>query len=116
MIKRSLDQITPYVPESGEHFNMIAMKLHGPETGIDDFWVGLSHFLPTGGAGLDDSPYEKVYCCIEGQLTILDVDKNQKITLNKHESISIGPGERRKIVNETNEIASMLVIYSTSPK
>ena len=116
MIKKTVDQVTPYIPEAGDHFNMVALKLHGIETGVEDFWVGLSHFLPTGGAGLDDSPYEKVYYCLEGQLQVLDVDNNQKITLEKNDSIAIGPGERRTIINESKTPASMLVIYSTNRK
>jgi len=31
------------------YFNMTALKLHGKEeTGTQQFWVGLSHFLPSG--------------------------------------------------------------------
>ena len=117
MIKRELVQVKPYVPTAGDHYNMVALKLHGAEeSGINDFWMGLSHFLPSGGAGLDDSPFEKVYFCIEGELTILDVENSQKIVIAKNDSIAIGPGEKRKIVNETNDPASMLVVYSTSKK
>ena len=43
---------------------MTAMRLQGKEeTGIQKFWVGLSYFLPGGGAewAYEDNPNEKVY-------------------------------------------------------
>ena len=102
MIKRDFSEVKPYVPTAGDHYNMIALKLHGKEeTGIETFWTGLSHFLPSGGAGVDDSPFEKVYFVLEGEITIEDMANNKKIVLKKWDSIAIGRGEARKITNDT---------------
>ena len=50
MKKVRLDQVKPY--EAAGHFKMTAMRLQGKEeTGIQKFWMGLSYFLPGGGAG-----------------------------------------------------------------
>ena len=54
MKKIQLAQVKPY--GAPKHFNMVALKLHGKEeTGSQKFWVGLSHFLPEGGAEYDES-------------------------------------------------------------
>ncbi|MCP4158376.1 MAG: cupin domain-containing protein [bacterium] len=114
MKKISFSDVRPYTPAAGEHTNMVALKLHGKEeTGLDSYWMGLSHFLPTGGAGVDDSPFEKVYFVLEGEITIIDVENNKEIRLGKWDSIAIGRGESRRIRNETNNPVSMLVVYST---
>ncbi len=114
MKKISYSDVKPYVPVAGEHTNMVALKLHGKEeTGLDSYWMGLSHFLPTGGAGMDDSPFEKIYFVLEGEITIIDVENDEEISLGKWDSIAIGRGEKRRIKNDTNNTASMLVIYST---
>ena len=62
MKKVSLAQVKPY--DAAGHFNMAALRLSGKEeTGAEKFWVGLSHFLPGGGAeyAYEGSPTEKVY-------------------------------------------------------
>jgi hypothetical protein len=59
MKKVSLSQVKAY-PAPG-HFNMTAMRLQGKdETGAQKFWMGLSYFLPGGGAewAFEDSPTE----------------------------------------------------------
>ena len=49
MKKISLNDVKPYAAPG--HFDMVAMRLNGTEeTGAKKFWVGLSHFLPGGGA------------------------------------------------------------------
>ena len=59
--------------------------------------VGISHFLPGGGAGPDASPPEKVYFVLEGELTVI-VDGKETV-LRKNNSCYIGPNESREIVN-----------------
>jgi len=71
MKKVSLSQVKPYA--AAKHFNMTALRLQGKEeTGIQKFWMGLSYFLPGGGAewAYDDSPTEKVYLVLDGEITI----------------------------------------------
>lgn len=109
MKKVQLDQVKPY--EAPKHFNMVALRLHGQqETGVEDFWVGLSHFLPGGGAEFDATPTEKVYFVLEGEVTVKT--EEQELTLRRWESVFIPPNEGREITNRTNLPASMLVVMS----
>ena len=60
MIKRTLADLKPY--DAPNHFKMTAMRIHGKEeTGAENFWVGISTFLPGGGAeyAYEDNPLEK---------------------------------------------------------
>jgi quercetin dioxygenase-like cupin family protein len=98
--------------EAAGHFGMTAMRLHGKEeTGAQKFWMGLSHFLPGGGAEMGATPTEKIYFVLEGEVTVTTPD-NKEITLRKNDSIFIGPGEQRAIINKTNMPASMLVVIN----
>jgi len=107
MKKVEIKDVKPY--EAAGHFNMTAMRLHGKEeTGAKKFWMGLSHFLPGGGAEMGATPTDKVYFVLEGEVTIVTPDT--EITLRPWDSIFIGPGEQRAIVNRTNMPASMLVV------
>ncbi len=107
MKKVRFDQVKPY--EAAKHFKMVALKVQGKEeTGVQKFWVGLSHFLPGGGAEFDASPAEKVYFVLDGEITVRT--ESEEITLGPWDSVYIGPNEGREIVNKTNKPASMLVI------
>lgn len=111
MKKRSLVDVKPYVAPG--HFDMVALKLHGvDESGATKFWMGMSHFLPGGGAeyAYEDSPTEKVYMVLEGEITVKS--KTETIVLKKYDSIFIPPFEGREIINETNMPATMLVVVN----
>ena len=109
MKKIQLEQVKPY--EAAKHFKMVALKLHGKEeTGSQKFWVGMSHFLPGGGAEYGASATEKVYFVLEGEITIKT--ETEEIVLGPWDSIFIGPNEGREIINNTNKPASMLVIVN----
>lgn len=111
MKKRSLVDVKPYVAPG--HFDMVALKLHGvDESGATKFWMGMSHFLPGGGAeyAYEDSPTEKVYMVLEGEITVKS--KTETIILKKYDSIFIPPFEGREIINETNMPATMLVVVN----
>ena len=69
--------------------------------------VGVSHFLPGGGAGPDASPPEKVYFVLAGELTVI-VDGKETV-LKANDSCFIGPNENREIVNRGNEVCTILV-------
>lgn len=97
----------PYA--AANHFDMVGLRLQGFEASpARHFWVGLSHFLPGGGAGSSDSPLEKVYVVIAGEVTVV-TDAGEE-TLRPMDSCYLAPGERREIVNRGNGPASMLVI------
>jgi len=64
--KVRLEEAKPY--DAPGHFKMIAFRLqHKETTGVEDFWVGLSHFLPGGGAEMSASDFEKVYVMLSGK-------------------------------------------------
>ena len=112
MIKRTLADLKTY--EAPGHYNMTAMRIHGKEeTGAEKFWVGLSTFLPGGGAeyAYEDNPLEKVYYVLEGEITVTD-KAGTVYVIHKDESISFPPNEGRYLENKTNRPATMLVIIN----
>ena len=110
MKKVELKDVKPY--RAQKHSDMTALRLHGrEETGCQTFWVGLSHFLPGGGAEYDASPAEKVYFVLEGEVTV-KAESGETVTLGPWDSIYIGANEGREIVNATNRPASMLVVIN----
>jgi Cupin domain. len=109
MKKMALSDAKAYV--AAKHFDVRSMRLQGKdETGVQHFWMGLSHFLPGGGAEMDATPAEKVYFVIEGELTVRTAD--QEVVLGPYDSLYIGPDEAREIINNTNMPVSMLVVIN----
>jgi quercetin dioxygenase-like cupin family protein len=103
----------PY--EAPNHRNYSSLRLFGAEAGgPKQFVVGLSHFLPGGGAGPDASPTEKVYTILSGELTVI-VDGKETV-LKALDSCFIGVNESREIINRGNEVVTMLVAVSTPQK
>ena len=112
MVKRTMEELKTY--EAAGHFGMTATRVHGrEETGADKFWVGLSTFLPGGGAewAYEDNPLEKVYYVLEGEMTVTDKDGKEYV-VHKDESISFPPNEGRGLINKSNLPARMLVIIN----
>jgi quercetin dioxygenase-like cupin family protein len=92
-----------------KHFDMRGLRLQGFDASpAEGFWVGLSHFLPAGGADADATPLEKVYVVIDGTVTVSTDDGDTD--LEPLDSCHLTAGERRSIVNNTNRPASMLVV------
>ncbi|MFT5140547.1 MAG: quercetin dioxygenase-like cupin family protein [Rhodothermales bacterium] len=91
------------------HHGMAALRLHGGgQTNTERMMVGLSHFLPGGGADESSSEAERVYVVLEGQITVITNDDT--VLLGPLDSCLIPPGETRAVLNATNRPASMLVI------
>ncbi|GAG28885.1 unnamed protein product, partial [marine sediment metagenome] len=91
--------------------NYISYRLSGKdETGAQKFLVGISHFLPGGGAEFSASPAEKFYYVLDGLITVKT--EQEEITLRSGEGVYIGPDEGRSIINNTHLPASMLVAMS----
>jgi quercetin dioxygenase-like cupin family protein len=106
LIKRFVDA-QPY--EAPNHHGMRSLRLQGFEPlGPKTSWVGLSHFLPGGGAGPDSSVLEKIYVVLAGTLTLRA--NGQEVTLGALDSCCIGSGETREIRNLGNEVATMIVV------
>jgi glyoxylate utilization-related uncharacterized protein len=111
MKKIELKDVVTYAAPG--HFGMTAMRLHGKEeSGAKKFWMGLSHFLPGGGAewAYENNPLEKIYFVLEGEITVKS--KTEEYILRKWDSLFIGPNEGRKLINNTNKPASMLVVIN----
>ncbi len=100
--------------EAPNHRAYTSLRLIGPDDGASKFVVGLSHFLPGGGAGPDASPTEKVYTIISGELTV--IVGGQETVLKPLDSCFIGANESREIINRGNEVVTMLVAVSAPPK
>jgi quercetin dioxygenase-like cupin family protein len=112
MIKRSLAEAKEYVAPN--HRACSTLRLFGAEMGgSKGLIVGLSHFLPGGGAGPDASPPEKVYYVLAGELTVI-VDGKSTV-LRKNDSCYIGSNENREIVNRGNEVCTILVAVAAPP-
>ena len=95
--------------DAPNHFGVVGLRLQGFEpTGPKNQWVGLSQFLPGGGAGPDSTPFEKVYVVLDGEMTVI-IDGAETV-LRKYDSCTIPPGETRKIENRTNLVCTMLVV------
>lgn len=111
MKKVELKDVIAY--HAPKHFDTRTMKLHGTEeTGAKKFWMGMSYFLPGGGSeySYEDSPTEKIYFVIDGEITVNS--KTETFVLRKHDSLFIGPNEGREMINETNQVATVLVVIS----
>jgi quercetin dioxygenase-like cupin family protein len=95
--------------QAPNHHDMRALRLQGFEPGgPTQSWVGLSHFLPGGGAGPDSSPLEKVYVVLTGAITVRVGDES--VELGPLDSCCIAGGETREVKNLGNEVATMIVV------
>ena len=92
-----------------------AMWLQHKSMGCDaPYWVGCSYYLPGAEAEWDASPLDKIYIMLEGELTMAFDD--QEVKLGPMDSIFIGPGENRQVRNDTNRVATMLVVMPYPPE
>lgn len=99
--------------DAPKHFDMRSLRLQGLEaSGADFAWVGLSHFLPGGGAEMDAGAAGKIYVALEGALTVALADGTEHV-LHKLDSCYISAGEARAIRNDGNVVATMLVVMPT---
>ena len=111
LVKRFADA-KPY--EAPNHRGVVGLRLQGFEPdGPKNQWVGLSQFLPGGGAGPDATPFEKVYVVLDGEMTV--IIGGTETVLKKFDSATIPPGEVREIVNRQNGVCTMLVIIPYPP-
>jgi quercetin dioxygenase-like cupin family protein len=105
-VKR-LAEAAPY--KAPNHFEVCALRLQGfEEGGPKTSWVGLSYFLPGGGAGPDASPLEKTYVVLSGVVTVRAGGK--EVALRPMDSCCIPANEIREVKNLENEVATMLVV------
>jgi quercetin dioxygenase-like cupin family protein len=102
----------PY--QAPKHFDCTALRLQGWDASeTQNFWVGLSHFLPGGGCERDATPLEKVYVVLAGEVTV--VTEGGEATLGQYDSCYLAANEERAIENRTNLPASMIVVMPYPP-
>jgi quercetin dioxygenase-like cupin family protein len=110
-IKRFADA-KPY--EAQNHRGVVGLRLQGFEPdGPTNQWVGLSQFLPGGGAGPDSTPFEKVYVVLEGEMTV--ITGGEESVLRRYDSCTIAANEVREIINRSNHVCTMLVVIPYPP-
>ncbi|MDR1816212.1 MAG: cupin domain-containing protein [Clostridiales Family XIII bacterium] len=112
MKKISINDVGSY--SAPGHFDVACFRLQGKEeSGIKTFWIGKSVFLPGGGAewGYEkDSPNEKVYIVLEGEMTVKS--KDETFHLVKGDTLFIGPNEGREMKNEGKGACELLVVIA----
>ena len=100
----------PY--DAARHFGMTALRLQGLEASkTQKLTLGLSYFLPGGGAENGASPLERIYIVVDGEVTVT-IDGKDTV-LGPMDSCVIPPGESRAILNKSNKVATMLVVMPT---
>ncbi len=96
--------------DAPKHFDMRSLRLQGFDLTASKFaWVGLSHFLPQGGAEMDAGALEKIYVILSGEVTVELADGTRHV-LRTLDSCHIPSGESRAIRNDGNDVATMLVV------
>jgi quercetin dioxygenase-like cupin family protein len=112
MLAKRFADAKPY--EAPNHRGVVGLRLQGfEEGGPKNQWVGLSQFLPGGGAGPDSTPFEKVYVVLEGEMTV--IVNGVETVLATFDSCTIAPGEVREIVNRSNHVCKTLVVIPYPP-
>ncbi len=93
------------------HFDVRCTRLHTAEDLEDGrLTVGLSHFLPEGGAEMATATCEMMYYIQAGQMTVTTDNDGKEHVLNAGDSIRFMPGQGRAPKNTGIKCAEMLVI------
>jgi quercetin dioxygenase-like cupin family protein len=102
--------------DAPKHFDMRSLRLQGFNASQADFaWLGLSYFLPGGGAEMDAGPIGKIYVVLDGEVTI-ELASGETHVLSRLDSCFIAAGEGRAIRNAGNVVATMLVVMPYPPR
>ncbi len=101
------DDVSSY--DAPNHFGCTSLRLQGFDASAsENFWVGMSHFLPGGGCEHEPTPLEKVYVVTAGEITVITDD--DEATLGVGDSCHIPANEARSVANRANTVASMIVV------
>jgi len=96
----------PY--EAPKHFNCWAMNKLRPDLS-QRLQVGVSHFLPNGGAEMSSSPMERAYYVLSGSILVKGKN-NEEHALGLDDLIYIAANEERSFQNQGTTPATILVI------
>jgi len=112
MLLKRFHEAKPY--EAANHRGVVGLRLQGFEPGgPTNQWVGLSHYLPGGGAGPDSTPFEKIYVVLSGTMTL--IVGGEETELQPCDSCTIAPNETRELINRTNDVCKLLVVIPYPP-
>ena len=99
-----------YKYEAPGHFECLTTRLHDPADVNDGTIVmGLSHFLPGGGAKMAPAKFEMVYYIQKGEMTVT-MDDGKEYCLKAGDSLHFGPGTGRACQNTGVECAEMITV------
>jgi mannose-6-phosphate isomerase-like protein (cupin superfamily) len=96
--------------EVPDHYDMKSLDIHGmePEGYHNILILGLSQFLPGGGARKGEIKADVIYYVLEGEMTVINAQGEAVIRVG--DSVRFEKNEVREIVNKGNMTAKMLVI------
>ena len=100
--------------EAKGHYDVRTTRLHDADEVGGVITLGLSHFLPGGGAEMAKADKELLYYVVEGQMTVY-TDDDKSHVLDGGDSIHLSPNQGRGCKNTGHSAAKMLVI-SCPPK
>ena len=100
--------------QAPNHDHMTCFRLQGMEAGpSSQMWMGMSVIEPGGQTGLNDSPFEKIYFVVEGELTFISEmpqEDKSEVVLKSHDSCVFAPGEKRQLVNRSNSVVKVILV------
>lgn len=93
------------------HHDVATLRLQGHEAGpTGAFWVGLSYYLPGGGADESPTAAETVYVVLDGELVVTAGGRAE--TLGPQDSAHLPRGTVRRVDNRSARPATLLVIIA----
>lgn len=93
------------------HFDVHTTRLHNGADVGGTVALGMSHFLPGGGAAMAKAPKELLYYIVEGEMTVT-TDDGQSHVLYAGDSVHFSPNQGRESKNTGHKTAQMLVIMA----
>jgi quercetin dioxygenase-like cupin family protein len=93
------------------HHDVATMRLQGHEAGqTERFWVGLSYYLPGGGADESPASEETVYVVLDGTLVVSADGREEEV--GAFDSVHLPKGTVRRVDNRSASPATLLVIIA----
>ena len=108
------EEANTYYPPA--HHDVRCTNLHQPsQVDNGEISLGLSHFLPGGGADMGPCPVEMFYYIISGEMTITTLDDGVEVdhVLHAGDTIHYAKGCQRAAKNTGIVTAQMLVCLVT---
>jgi quercetin dioxygenase-like cupin family protein len=96
------------------HHGVATLRLQGHEAGpTERFWVGLSYYLPGGGAAESAAGEETVYVVLDGELVVQAGGREE--TIGPYDSVHLPKGTLRRVDNRSARPATLLVVIGNRP-